>query len=71
MSSVSSKERRDREEKIAEAEEATEERMHSVAELLPQSEEVHQRADRLSERAAERRRRIERRRPDGGNEQDD
>jgi hypothetical protein len=32
-------------------EEATEQRMHSVADLLPQSEEIHERANRLSENA--------------------
>jgi chromosome segregation ATPase len=63
-SRVSSKEREELEEKVAEAEEATEQRMHSVAELLPQSEKVHERADRLSERAEEHRRRVERRRAD-------
>jgi hypothetical protein len=64
MSSVSSKERAELEEKVADVEEATEERMHSVAELIPQSEEVHERADRLSERAQEHRRAVERRRAD-------
>jgi hypothetical protein len=52
------------EEKVAEAEEATEQRLHSVAELLPHPEEVHERANRLSERAEEHRRRVERRRAD-------
>jgi hypothetical protein len=62
MSRVSSKERAALEEKVAEAEEATEERMHSVADLVPQSEAIHERADRLSDRAEEHRRHLERRR---------
>ena len=61
---MSSKDRERLEEKVAEAEEATEARMHSVADLLPQSEEIHERADRLSDRAVEHRRRVERRRAD-------
>jgi hypothetical protein len=56
---------------LADVEKATEERMHSVAELLPDSEEVHERADRLSQRAEEHRRRVEHRRADDRNEQDD
>ena len=55
---------------MAGVEEATEERMHSVADLLPQNEEIHERANRLSERAEEHRRRIEHRRADD-NEQAD
>jgi hypothetical protein len=64
MSNVSSKEREHLEEKVADVEKATEERMHSVADLLPNSDDVHERADRLSERAEEHRRRVERRRAD-------
>jgi hypothetical protein len=53
------------EEKLAEVQEATEQRMHSVADLVPEkSEEIHQRADRLSESAEEHRRRVQRRRAD-------
>jgi hypothetical protein len=70
MSRVPSDERAELEEKVADLEEATEQRMHSVAELLPQSEKVHERADRLSDRAEEHRRRVERRRADD-NEQVD
>jgi hypothetical protein len=45
--------------------EATEQRMHSVADLIPQkSEEINKRADRVSENAEEHRRRVERRRAD-------
>ena len=44
--------------------------MHSVADLVPQkSEEIHERADQLSETAEEHRRRLERRRADD-NERD-
>jgi hypothetical protein len=63
-SDVSSDERAELEEQVADLEEATEQRMHSVAELLPQSEKMHERADRLSDRAQEHRRRVERRRAD-------
>jgi hypothetical protein len=67
---VPSDERADLEAKLADLEEATEQRMHSVADLVPQSSErIHERADRLSDRAEEHRRRVERRRADD-NEQD-
>ena len=59
---MSFNERPDLEERLAEAEEATEERMHSVADLLPDSEEVHARANRLSDRAREHHRRAQRKR---------
>jgi hypothetical protein len=61
---VSSDERAELEKKAAEAEEATEQCMHSVAGLLPGGKKIHERADRLSERAEEHRRRLERRRAD-------
>jgi hypothetical protein len=62
---VSSEERERLEEKLANVEEATEQRMHSVADLIPQgSEEIHERADLLSECADEHRRRVQRRRAD-------
>jgi hypothetical protein len=61
---VSFDERAELETKVAEAEEATEQRMHSVADLLPGGKKIHERADRLSERAEEHRRRLERRRAD-------
>ena len=56
--------------------EATEQTMHSAAELLPNSEEVHERVDRLSENAEKHRRRVERRRaeysePDGSTAEDE
>jgi hypothetical protein len=57
---VSSDEHLELEKKVAEAEEATEQRMHSVADLVPRGEKIHERADRLSERAEEHRRRLER-----------
>jgi hypothetical protein len=59
---VTSEEREHLEEKVADLEEATEQRMHSVADLVPDRDEMHARADRLSERAEEHRRRVERRR---------
>jgi hypothetical protein len=59
-------------ETLAEVQESTEQRMHSVADLIPQKEEeIHERADRLSDSAQEHYRRVERRRADDGNEQDD
>jgi hypothetical protein len=67
---VSSDERAELEEKVADLEEATEQRMHSVAELFPQSEKMHERADRLSDRAEEHRRRVERRRAADNEEAD-
>jgi hypothetical protein len=48
-----------REEQIAAVEESTEQRMHAVADLLPDSGAVHQRANELSERAQSHRRRAE------------
>ena len=71
MSDVSSEKRADAEETLADVQEATEQRMHSVPDLIPQKdEEIHERADRLSESAEEHRRQAERRRaednePDG------
>jgi hypothetical protein len=44
--------------------EATEQRMHSVADLIPQSEQIHERADRLSESAEKHRRRAQHSRDD-------
>jgi len=67
---MSSKEREDLEETLADVEEATEQRMHSVADLLPQSQNVHERADRLSENAEKHRRRVQRRRADGDQRDD-
>jgi hypothetical protein len=51
-------------EKLADVEEATEQRMHSVADLLPQGEQIHERADRLSESAEKHRRRAQHSRDD-------
>jgi hypothetical protein len=48
---------------VADLEEATEQRMHSVGDLVPRSEDIHERA-RVSESAEEHRRRVERRRAD-------
>ena len=42
--------------------EDTEQRMHSVADSLPDSEHVHERADQLSERAAQHRRNAQQQR---------
>jgi Tfp pilus assembly protein PilN len=39
------------ERRIGDLEEDTEQRMHSVADILPDPDAVHERADRLSERA--------------------
>jgi hypothetical protein len=65
ISDVSSEERERLEKNLADVEEATEQRMHSVADLIPpKSEEIHERADRVSENAEEHRRRVERRRAD-------
>ena len=71
MSDVSSENRADADETLADVQEATVQRMHSVADLIPgKKEEIHERADRLSESAEEHRRQAERRRaednePDG------
>ena len=55
---------------LAHVEEATEQRMHSVADLIPgKSEEIHERADRLSESAEEHRRRVKQG-PDADDEPD-
>lgn len=43
----------DREQRLARLEEDTEQRMHSVADALPDPEAVHERANRISERARE------------------
>jgi hypothetical protein len=67
---VPSDERTDQEEKVADLEEATAQHMHAIAELLPHGEKVHERADRLSQRAQEHHRRVERRRA-ADNEQAD
>jgi hypothetical protein len=65
MSGVSSEERERLEENLADVEEATEHRMHSVADLIPEKgQEIHERADRLSKSAEEHRRRVQRRRAD-------
>jgi hypothetical protein len=65
MSDVSSEKRADAKETLAEVQEATEQRMHSVADLIPQKEEeIHERADQLSESAQEHRREAERHRAD-------
>ena len=67
MSGVSSEQRARLEETLADVEDATEQRMHSVADLVPpRSEESHERADRLSESAEKHRRRVQRRRADEG-----
>jgi hypothetical protein len=63
--------RADAEETLADVQEATKQRMYSVADLIRQEdEEIHERANRLSESAEEHRRQAERRRaednkPDG------
>ena len=48
----------DREELLGRIEEDTEQRMHSVADALPDPAVVHERANRLTERAAEHARRA-------------
>jgi hypothetical protein len=48
-----------REQQLAGVQEGTEQRMHSVADVLPDSELVHERADKLSARAQEHRHRAE------------
>lgn len=55
---------------MADVEEATEQRKHSVADLIPQSEQIHDSADRLSGIAEKHRRRVQRRRDDD-DERDD
>jgi hypothetical protein len=65
MSDVPSEKRADLEKTLADVQEATEQRMHSVADLIPQKEEeIHERAERLSESAQEHRREAEHRRVD-------
>jgi hypothetical protein len=70
MSGVTSEECAHLEETLPDIEEATEQRMHSVTALVPQSEEIHGRADRLSESAEKYRRRVQGRRDDN-DESDD
>jgi hypothetical protein len=55
----------DREEQLADVQ-GTEQRMHSAADLLPDSELVHERADQLSARAQQHRRRAQRLREAAG-----
>jgi len=57
---VSAEKKEGRENKLAELQEDTEQRMHSVADALPNPEGVHERASQLSERAQEHRRRAQR-----------
>ena len=65
MSGVSSEERERLEENLADVEEATEQRMHSVADRVPKkSKEIHECADQLSESAEGHRQRVQRRRAD-------
>jgi hypothetical protein len=52
-------ERATREQQLADLEHETEERMHSVADLLPDGKAFHQRADRISGRARARQRRAD------------
>jgi hypothetical protein len=54
-----SRDQADREEQLADAQEGTEQRMHSAADVLPDSELVHERAEQLSARAQEHRDRAE------------
>lgn len=49
----------DREELLADVQEGTEQRMHSAADVLPDSELVHERAHQLSARAQQHRDRAE------------
>ena len=49
----------DREEQLADVQEGTEQRMHSAADVLPDSESIHERADQLSARAQKHRHRAE------------
>ena len=62
----------DLEKKLADIEESTEQRTHSVADLIPEkSEEIHERADRLSERAEEHRRLADDNKEDGSTAADE
>ena len=45
--------------KLSEREEDTEQRMHSVADVLPDPERVHERADRLTDQARAHQRRAD------------
>jgi hypothetical protein len=56
---MGSEQRAQREEAVAAVEEATEQRMHSVAPLLPDPERAHEKASALSRRAAEHLQRAE------------
>jgi hypothetical protein len=56
---MASPDQADREEQLADIQESTEQRMHSAADLLPDSELVHERADQLSARAQQHRQRAE------------
>jgi hypothetical protein len=67
ISEVSSEKRPHLEKTLADVEEATEQRMHSVGDLVPGSEQIHERADRLSESAQEHYRRAQRGRADDAN----
>jgi hypothetical protein len=60
------------EKKLADIEESTEQRMHFVADLIPEkSEEIHERADRLSERAEVHRRLADDNKEDGSTAADE
>jgi hypothetical protein len=61
---MSSTESPDPEERLADVQEEAEEHMHSVADFLPNSEEIHERANALSDQAEEHYRRVQRRRAD-------
>lgn len=54
-----SRDQADREEQLADVQEGTEQRMHSAADVLPDGESVHERAEQLSARAQEHRDRAE------------
>ena len=56
---MASPDKADREEHLADVQEDTEQRMHSAADVLPEGEWVHERADRLSARAQQHRDRAE------------
>jgi len=53
------KQRADLHERVADIEEDTEARVHSVADIAPKAERLHERADRISARAREHRRRAD------------
>ena len=48
---MTSEQRAQAHERLAEVEEETEQRMHSVAECLPDTDRMHERANALSDRA--------------------